>query len=58
MLRIFEGLDKNSQIEGKEPFNDIEEAFDIVIDAEDALELYDMTLKEASIRTLEIQGVM
>ena len=45
-------------IEGTEPFDDIEEAFNIAIDDENALELYDMTLKEASIRTLEIQGVM
>ena len=46
------------EIEGTEPFNDIEEAFNIAIDYEDALELYDMTLEEASIRILEIQGVM
>ena len=45
-------------IEGTEPFDDIEEAFNIAIDDEDALELYDMTLKEASIRILEIQGVI
>ncbi len=46
------------EIEGTEPFNDIEEAFNIAIDDEDALEMYDMSLKEASIRILEIQGVM
>jgi hypothetical protein len=45
-------------IEGTVPLNDIEKAFNIAIDDEDALELYDMTLKEASIRILEIQGVI
>ncbi len=34
-------------IEGTEPFDDIEMAFDILINEDDALELYDMTLKEA-----------
>ena len=46
------------EIEGTEPFNDVEEAFDITIDDEDSLDLYDMTLKEASIRVLEIQGIL
>ena len=50
--------DQSDEIEGTEPINDIEEAFKIAIDDEDALELYDMTLEEASIRILEIQGVM
>jgi hypothetical protein len=48
--------DPPDEIEGSDPFNDIEKAFDISIDDEDALELYDMTLKEAVIRILEIQG--
>jgi hypothetical protein len=42
-------------IEGTAPFDEIEEAFDIYIDDNDALELYDMTLEEAAIRILEIQ---
>ena len=46
------------QIEYTEPFEDIEEAFDIYISEEDSLDLYDMTLKEASIKILEIQGIM
>jgi hypothetical protein len=46
------------QIEYTEPFEDIEEAFGIDISEEDSLDLYDMTLKEASIRVLEIQGTM
>mgnify|MGYP000438573259 CR=1 FL=1 len=46
------------QIEYTEPFDDIEAAFNIEITEEDSLELYDMTLKEASIRVLEIQGIM
>jgi hypothetical protein len=50
--------DPPDEIEGTEPFNDIEEAFNIAIDDKDALELYDMTLKEASIRILEIQGML
>jgi hypothetical protein len=48
--------DPPDEIEGSAPFNDIEKAFDISIDDEDAIELYDMTLKEAVIRILEIQG--
>ena len=46
------------EIEGTEPLNDIEEAFNIIIDDEDSLDLYDMTLEEASIRVLEIKGIM
>ncbi len=44
-------------IEGTAPFVAIEEAFNIVIEERDSLELYDMTLKEASIRVLELQGL-
>ncbi len=46
------------QIEYTEPFDDIEEAFSINIHEDDMLELYDMTLKEASIRLLEIREIM
>ena len=42
-------------IEGTEPFDDIEDAFDICIDEDDALDLYDMRLKEAAKRIIEIQ---
>ncbi|MCK5855686.1 MAG: hypothetical protein KAG56_10725 [Sulfurovaceae bacterium] len=44
-------------VEGTAPFVAIEEAFDIVIEERDSQELYDMTLKEASIRVLELQGL-
>jgi hypothetical protein len=46
------------QIEYTEPFDDIEKAFNIDLSEKDSLDLYDMTLNEASIRVLEIQGVM
>ena len=43
-------------IEGTEPFIDIEEAFGICIDDDDAAaDLYDMELKEAAKRIIEIQ---
>jgi len=42
-------------IEGTEPFCDMEEAFDICIDDDTALDLYDMTLKEAAKRIIEMQ---
>ncbi|MBW1837883.1 MAG: hypothetical protein JRI99_13285, partial [Deltaproteobacteria bacterium] len=42
-------------IEGTEPFCDIEAAFDISIDEDDALELYDMDLDEAARKILEIK---
>lgn len=42
-------------IEGTEPFCDIEEAFNILIDEDDALDLYDMDLNEAAKRILEIK---
>jgi len=47
-----------NQIEYTEPFDDIEKVFNIDISEDDSLDLYDMTLKEASIRVLEIQGLM
>jgi len=50
--------DPPDEIEGTEPFNDIESAFNICIGEEDALELYDMKLDEASKRIIEIQKGM
>ncbi len=41
-------------IEGTEPLNDIEQAFDVHINDDDALELYDMTLTEAIKRIREM----
>ena len=43
-------------IEGTEPFEDIEEAFDIVIDEDDAMDLYDMLLQDAIKKIIEIQA--
>jgi hypothetical protein len=47
--------DPPDQIEGTEPFDDIEAAFNIVIDEDDALDLYDMFLKDAAKRIIEMQ---
>ncbi len=41
-------------IEGTEPFCDIEAAFGICIDEDDALELYDMNLDEAAKKIVEM----
>ena len=43
-------------IEGTEPICDIEAAFDIGIDDDEALELYDMNLDQAARRILEMKG--
>ncbi len=43
-------------IEGTEPFCDIETAFDICLNEDDALELYDMDLDEATRKIMEIRG--
>ena len=42
-------------IEGTEPICDIEAAFDIAIDDDEALELYDMNLDEAARKILEMK---
>jgi len=42
-------------IEGTKPFRDIEITFDICIDEDDALELYDMDLDEATRKIMEIR---
>ena len=42
-------------IEDTEPFNDIETAFNIIINEDDALDLYDMHLEEATKHIFEIQ---
>ena len=43
-------------IEGTEPICDIEAAFDICIDDDEALELYDMNLAEAARKIHEMKG--
>jgi len=58
MCLMWSTNDPPDQIEHTEPFDDIEKAFNIEISENDSLDLYDMTLKEASIRILEIQGKM
>ncbi len=42
-------------IEETPPFDDIEDSFNITVDDDAALELYDMHLDEAAVRILEIQ---
>lgn len=41
-------------IEGTPPFDDIEAAFDITIDEDSAMELYDMDLDEAAASILDL----
>ena len=48
--------DPPDQIEGTEPFDDIEAAFNITIDEDDAMDLYDMFLEDAAKRIIEIQN--
>lgn len=42
-------------IEGTEPFADIEAAFGIAIDDEEALNLYDLDLEDVALRIMELQ---
>ena len=42
-------------IEGTEPIGDIEEAFDILISDDEALELYDMPLNQAARKIVQIR---
>ena len=56
MCLMWSTNDPPDEIEGTEPFNDLEEAFAINIAEEDALELYDMTLEEATIRITRLQS--
>lgn len=42
-------------IEGTEPFEDIEAAFGIIIDGEEAYDLYDMILQEAAKRIVDLR---
>ena len=55
MCCMWSTYDPPDVIEGTEPFNDIEAAFNITIDEDDALDLYDMVLKDAAKRIIEIQ---
>ncbi len=42
-------------IEGTVPFVDIETAFGITIDDDEALNLYDMVLEDSALRIMELQ---
>jgi len=55
MCLMWSTNDPPDVIEGTEPFGDIEAAFGISIDDDAALDLYDMTLKEAARRIIELQ---
>ena len=55
MCCMWSTYDPPDIIEGTEPFCDIETAFDICIDEDDALELYDMDLDEATRKIMEIR---
>jgi len=54
MCLMWSTYDPPDDIEGTESFCDIEKAFGISIDDDAALDLYDMTLKEAAKRIIEI----
>jgi hypothetical protein len=47
--------DPPDEIEGTEPFCDIEDTFNISINEDDALDLYDMNLSDAAKFIIEIQ---
>jgi hypothetical protein len=55
MCCMWSTYDPPDIIEGTEPFCDIEAAFDICIDEDDALVLYDMDLDEAARKIMEIR---
>jgi hypothetical protein len=42
-------------VEGTQPFQDIEKAFSIIIEDDDAFEMYEMTLNETLIRIQQIK---
>ena len=42
-------------VEGTQPFQDIEKAFSIIIEDDDAFEMYEMTLSETLIRIQQIK---
>ena len=55
MCCMWSTYDPPDIIEGTEPFCDIEGTFDICIDEDNALELYDMDLDEAARKIMEIR---
>ena len=55
MCLMWSTYDPPDIIEGTAPFEDIEEAFDIIITEDDAYDLYDMNLAEATKRIIEIR---
>ena len=55
MALMWSTYDPPDVIEGTEPFRDIENAFNICIDEDEALNLYDMDLENATRRIIELQ---
>ena len=55
MCCIWSTYDPPDIVEGTQPFQDIEKAFGITIDDDDAFEMYDMTLNEALVRIQQIK---
>ncbi len=56
MCCMWSTYDPPDVIEGTKPFCDIEAAFDIRIDEDDALDLYDMDLDEATRTIVEMRN--
>ena len=55
MSLMWSTYDPPDIIEGTKPFCDVENAFDICIDEDEALDLYNMDLEEAARRIIEMQ---
>ena len=55
MCLMWSTNDPPDEVEGTDPFIDIEEAFQISINDDDALAMYDMSLKDATIKILQLQ---
>ncbi|MHB0946001.1 MAG: hypothetical protein ACYC3B_02400 [Sedimentisphaerales bacterium] len=55
MSLMWSTYDPPDIIEGTEPFRDVEKAFNIQIDEDEALDLYDMDLEDAARRIIEMQ---
>ncbi len=55
MCLMWSTYDPPDIIEGTEPFRDVENAFNICIDEDDALDLYNMDLEETVRRIIEMQ---
>lgn len=56
MCLMWSTNDPPDEIEGTDPFIEIEDAFQISISDDDALDLYDMSLEDATIKILRLQA--